>query len=179
MRPSDAERAGVAQPPHRASQVAHGRVEVDGVEQVERRGHRGRGGGLALEVEHRVPVRQRRLLTSFRDLGIAAQQRLVDQRREVGRDPVAAAEDGCVPIDERDSGRGQGRGVLRDPAGPPRLQPARLHQLPEPGQPLLQLPRVGDEGQRRSVGDVEGGTERGHGPVGDRRAARHRLVVEQ
>ncbi len=75
------------------------------------------------------------------------------------RRAVAGGDDGEVPVHEVDRGPGQGRRLVGDPAGLPRLQPPVVDQGPQPGQPEAELDGLADQPVGGAVGEVQGGGE--------------------
>ena len=67
---------------------------------------------------------------------------------------------------------GEPEGGLGDPAGPPRREVPGLDAGPVPGQPVLQLERVGDQDAAGVGGDTEGEGELGDAELRDQRRTR-------
>ena len=151
VRPTDIEGVLTAQLRQAGRAVRESGVEIEGVGEVE----------LALEVDGAVEADVVRVdgdvlvvrgfeppLLGLR--GVEPDQRFLDEPVELG-DADLVREAGDVPVDVfRTLGR-QAERRAGDPASPPRRQLAGRDPRPDPGQPVGQLERVGDQanGRRR------------------------------
>ena len=162
------EGSGVAEAGEDAGQVGEGGLQVERVEGVQAGGEVG-GGGRGAVVEPDATGVQGGLFDAGGLVGVAAQHGLVDQLVEPARrqGPVAGGDHRQVPVHEVHRGPRQGGGVSGDLSGLPGLQPALVHQGPQPREPEAELDGLADQPQGRGVGEGQGGGEGLQGVLGD------------